>query len=108
MQILLLDFGAYNLFYLKNLKPQLQKSKSRLVICYVISFFYTHWDGSWKDGYWKTIRCLVFFIFLNRQTPFGVPYYSQKPSTFQSVTSRNNYMSYDVLNLLKILEVQKV
>ncbi len=32
----------------------------------------------------------------------------KKLSTFQGVTSKNSYMSYGVLNLLKILEVQKV
>jgi hypothetical protein len=61
-----------------------------------------------KNGYWKTIRCLSFFIFLNRQTPLVLHIIHKKGLTFQGVTSRNNYMFYGVLNLLKILEVQKV
>jgi len=48
-QILLFDFGAQNLVYLKNLKPWLQKSKFKLTICYVVSFFYTPWNGSSKE-----------------------------------------------------------
>jgi hypothetical protein len=101
-------FWSTYLVYLENLKPWLQKSKSKLVICHVISFFYTHWNGSWKDRYWKAMRRLVLFILLNRQTLLVFHIIHKKSSTFQSVTSLNNYMSYGVLKLLKILEVQKV
>ncbi len=100
-------FGTQNLVYLKNLKPWLKKTKSKLIICHVILFFYAHWNRSWKDGYWKAIRWLVLFLCLNIQTPLVFHIIHKRPSTFQGVTSRNIYMSYGVLNLLKILEVKR-
>jgi len=100
VKILLSNFGAHNLPYLRNLKPWLQRSKCNLDICHVISLFYIHWNGSWKKKFWKAIRCLILFIFLNKQTPLVFHIIHKKPSTFQGVTFRKNFMSYGVLNLL--------
>jgi hypothetical protein len=45
---------------------------------------------------------------VNVEESFGVPYCSQKAFNFQVVTFRNSYMSYNVLYVLKLLEVQEV